>query len=357
MQANCGIVIKPVALARRGRSFPSFLQLERLSSGAMRICVCHRPWQMLSALLGVGVSHFRIVANTDSCTLSICVRLRAERPNTSEVGSGNLKQAAEQLGTNRTQDSWHHGCRMLLESSVRAKHHQLSYKRLCKMPQESLKVTCLLGRRQSFKNIAAVVSKGDGEPDVRKQWTILKQAFVDPSSVLLFHLTNHYALVFAWREWSETGASEVGQVRHDLFVRSRVQNVHVLWKPCFLRKRSSGARSSHRAVVSGRARGWSLRRCEKSCIWDAFGTPPWPCASHRRACARVRVWRNEPRLSWSGYHVLQLQRQSQLDRGDGSTVAMVPGASEEPDDVEEKMRQGWHFLRGIFCGSIVAAGA
>ena len=73
MQANCGIVIKPVALARRGRSFPSFLQLERLSSGAMRICVCHRPWQMLSALLGVGVSHFHIVANTDSCTLSICV--------------------------------------------------------------------------------------------------------------------------------------------------------------------------------------------------------------------------------------------------------------------------------------------
>ena len=47
--------------------------------------------------------------------------------------------------------------------------------------------------------------------------------------------------------------------------------------------------------------------------------------------------------------MLQLQRQSQLDRGDGSTVAMVPGASKEPDDVEEKVRQGWHFLR-IHCG-------
>ena len=46
-------------------------------------------------------------------------RLRAERPNTSEVGSGNLKQAAEQLGTNRNNASWHHECDMAMRKAVK----------------------------------------------------------------------------------------------------------------------------------------------------------------------------------------------------------------------------------------------
>ncbi|CAE7343656.1 Aste57867_18254 [Symbiodinium microadriaticum] len=152
-------------------------------------------------------------------------RLRAERPNTSEVGSGNLKQAAELLGTrDNARDN------------------------------ESLKVTCLLGRRHSFKNTAAFVSKGDGDPEVRKQWSLLKQAFADPGSVLLFHLTNHYALIFAWREWMEPNAIE------EIPLRLRRQIL-------------------------------TSRRGQRPSAWIDF--------------EEVR----KILLSWSGYHVLQLQRE------------------------------------------------
>ena len=117
-------------------------------------------------------------------------------------------------------------------------------------------MTCLLGRRQSFKNTGAFVSKGDGDPEVRKQWSLLKQAFADPGSVLglgpgsvfatlwsfclicfplqsgacaaalpqvlLFHLTNHYALIFAWREWMEPNAAEVSPSGNQVAAEAQV---------------------------------------------------------------------------------------------------------------------------------------
>jgi len=120
------------------------------------------------------------------------MRLRAEKPNTGEIGSWGIKQAAESLALARSTEPIH--------------------------------VTCLMGRKHCMKGVAWTVAKADAENAINHQWAALKAAFGKPHTALIFHLTNHYALIFAWREWLEdSSGQEPRRLRRQVLTARRGQ--------------------------------------------------------------------------------------------------------------------------------------
>ena len=68
---------------------------------------------------------------------------------------------------------------------------------------------CVCGRRV---HLVECVWTQDKASTIGKQWIQFREAFGRQDAALLFHLTNHYALIYAVREWTNTDGTAVRQI-------------------------------------------------------------------------------------------------------------------------------------------------
>jgi hypothetical protein len=75
-----------------------------------------------------------------------------------------------------------------------------------------IRSTMMMGKRVRGSSVRIPLSSMDREEDIYMQWLQLRAVFTREDTILLSHHTNHYALIYAIREWVTKDGEHVRQI-------------------------------------------------------------------------------------------------------------------------------------------------
>lgn len=75
-----------------------------------------------------------------------------------------------------------------------------------------VRTSFFMGARTRNNKCMVELSEGDSDAEQQHQFNRLKSQVMEPKTCVIFHLSNHYALVYGMREWRDEGGVAVREV-------------------------------------------------------------------------------------------------------------------------------------------------